>query len=616
MDQKMKHHIQAFVAIACLALLSSSTVVQGQKPDPAYLSEMPPPAKIMSEIKGKDPEDTIERQMGAFMALNQMIDDMAWGLEHRYLPKRIKPDELRIKDIYGNAYADLWHKAVNKELHTYDHDFDLLVELLAKLFSESFRDLYSRSNGITATFYKNYRAKNSGVVIGGGSPGSSPRPASTTTNNAPPSNAPGGARPQPVAEGSGGGAPSSDSPVAIAHFENGQKFFKAEDYARAIPELEQAMAMGINQDRTQAAYIVLGVSYNRTRQYGKTIASMPKAIALLKDDILYHSLGDAYERTLQFPKALEAFKEAVRLDPKNPVYLSALSSNYVLNNRKVEAKQIYETLLLIDKDAAKYLLDDINNERGAVGIFLKRAQIAIIGRDNAELLECTQNALKLNPTDPDTLLEIGFNLQLAEHFDEALNIYRGVIAKKPKLETLADAHGNIGWAYLDMKEFAKALPELLEASRLHPSEYYSERTGLAYRGLGQNEKAIAALRDAIRINPKYDDAYQELAETLNEQKQHAAALEVIREGLKVNPKNFILFKQLGITYYFLKQYPSAIGAFREAIRLYKEYDEAYFYLGRTFVAMGRKQDAMQAYTALKPLDEKLAQTLLNEINKP
>jgi hypothetical protein len=30
---------------------------------------MPAPARIISEIKGKDTEDTIERQMGAFQAL-------------------------------------------------------------------------------------------------------------------------------------------------------------------------------------------------------------------------------------------------------------------------------------------------------------------------------------------------------------------------------------------------------------------------------------------------------------------------------------------------------------------------------------------------------------------
>ena len=81
--------------------------------NPTYLSEMPTTARILSEIKGKDVEDTIERQMGAFMALNKMIDDMAYGLEHRFMPNRATPDENRIKDIYGYAYAHLWHKAVN-----------------------------------------------------------------------------------------------------------------------------------------------------------------------------------------------------------------------------------------------------------------------------------------------------------------------------------------------------------------------------------------------------------------------------------------------------------------------------------------------------------------------
>jgi TolA-binding protein len=48
---------------------------------------------------------------------------------------------------------------------------------------------------------------------------------------------------------------------------------------------------------------------------------------------------------------------------------------------------------------------------------------------------------------------------------------------------------------------------------------------------------------------------------------------------------------------------------------FKEYGKAYFYLGETFNAMGRKQDAMQAYAALKPLEAKLAQQLLDNINR-
>ena len=96
----MNHRIRALVAIVLAGSLLGSTAVRGQTFDPSYLREMPHPARILSEIKGTDFQDTIERQMGAFMALNKMIDDMAKGVENRYMPTQAKPDEIRIKDIY------------------------------------------------------------------------------------------------------------------------------------------------------------------------------------------------------------------------------------------------------------------------------------------------------------------------------------------------------------------------------------------------------------------------------------------------------------------------------------------------------------------------------------
>ena len=151
----------------------------GQALNPSYLGEMPVPARITREIKGKDAEDTIERQMGAFQALMKMVDDLAWGLEHRYLPKRATPDENRIKEAYGQAYADLWHTAKNKEDHRYDHDRELLGELLTKLFSPSFRDLYAKSDANSEAYYKAYRAKMSGVLLSTG-PAASPGAAAST----------------------------------------------------------------------------------------------------------------------------------------------------------------------------------------------------------------------------------------------------------------------------------------------------------------------------------------------------------------------------------------------------------------------------------------------------
>ncbi len=167
----MNPRILAPAAIALAVSLLSSPAVLGQKLDPAYLSEMPTPARVLAEIKGKDAEDTGERQMGAFVSLIKIMDDMAWGLSHRYVndadTRDLTPDERRVRLAYQTAYAELWHKVKNNEGHVYDHNRDLLNEMLMKFFSENFRALYFKSNANAAAIYKAFREKNSGVVFGG-----------------------------------------------------------------------------------------------------------------------------------------------------------------------------------------------------------------------------------------------------------------------------------------------------------------------------------------------------------------------------------------------------------------------------------------------------------------
>ncbi|MFN8007742.1 MAG: hypothetical protein U0V70_12075 [Terriglobia bacterium] len=159
----MKRHGRGLMITALVVLLLTPAPVYPQILNPSYLSEMPMPARILAEIKGKDTEDTGERQMGAFMALIKIMDDMAWGLGHRYVDpadtRKQTPDEGRIRLGYQTAYADLWHKVTNKEGHVYDHDRDLLNEILNKFFSENFRTLYSNSNANAAAAYKAHQEK-------------------------------------------------------------------------------------------------------------------------------------------------------------------------------------------------------------------------------------------------------------------------------------------------------------------------------------------------------------------------------------------------------------------------------------------------------------------------
>lgn len=146
---------------ALIALALNPVAIYSQALNPTYLAHMPAPVRVLEVIKGKDAEDTLERQMGAMHALVDVIDDMAYGISHRYVSvadnTKATPDEKRIRLAYQTAYAELWYKAKAKD--TYEHDRELRNEILQKLFSEDFRKLYFQSNQSAAKAFKYFQDK-------------------------------------------------------------------------------------------------------------------------------------------------------------------------------------------------------------------------------------------------------------------------------------------------------------------------------------------------------------------------------------------------------------------------------------------------------------------------
>ena len=145
----------------CAVLLVTPIIVQSQRLTPSYLSEMPAPARVIAEIKGKDPADSGARQLGSFAVLIKIMNDMAYGLEHRS-ERQLTPDEQRITQQYTNTYTEVWQKlksSYGNQYHgEYDNDRDLLVEVLDKFFSPNFRAQYLKLNGFAAAWYNKVHA--------------------------------------------------------------------------------------------------------------------------------------------------------------------------------------------------------------------------------------------------------------------------------------------------------------------------------------------------------------------------------------------------------------------------------------------------------------------------
>jgi hypothetical protein len=66
----MKQLISVLVVVFCALSLPGPGVVQAQMLTPSYLSEMPTPARVVNEIKGKDAADSGARQLGSLHALH------------------------------------------------------------------------------------------------------------------------------------------------------------------------------------------------------------------------------------------------------------------------------------------------------------------------------------------------------------------------------------------------------------------------------------------------------------------------------------------------------------------------------------------------------------------
>lgn len=125
----------------------------------------------------------------------------------------------------------------------------------------------------------------------------------------------------------------------------------------------------------------------------------------------------------------------------------------------------------------------------------------------------------------------------------------------------------------------------------------------------QDEQAVAALQEAIRLDPNLAEAHLQLgmAYTALERKPEAEdsykkAIELYRKVVQSNPKEAAAFFNLGQAHSFLHQDEEAARAFRQASRLRSDDEEAYYQLGRAETRLAHYPEAVAAFQKALELD--------------
>jgi len=144
-------------------------------------------------------------------------------------------------------------------------------------------------------------------------------------------------------------------------------------------------------------------------------------------------------------------------------------------------------------------------------------------------------AARINPHDPMSHSNLGVYLQEHNRLREAVEEYRSAIQMTSDPALLASTYANLGAAYRDLGEDAKAQDSYDEALRLNPNQFN------AYLGLGRLlerqgklDEAIANYSRSIGIRPT-EAGFLRLGHALEMKGRRQDAISAYQQALQLNP---------------------------------------------------------------------------------
>ncbi len=154
----------------------------------------------------------------------------------------------------------------------------------------------------------------------------------------------------------------------------------------------------------------------------------------------------------------------------------------------------------------------------------------------------------------------------------------------------------------NLTEGIAQLTAAIEKYRPKQPEYHLA-LGDALQTAGQPDKAIAAYRDAVRLDPQSMLSLQKLGTELRRQSRNDEALKVLQRSVSLAPARAVNWHELGLAWRALGTTTEAVAAFQKAIEMDPDLPEAHNNLGNTWLLSGdpaRAEPAFREAIRIKP----------------
>jgi TPR repeat protein len=144
---------------------------------------------------------------------------------------------------------------------------------------------------------------------------------------------------------------------------------------------------------------------------------------------------------------------------------------------------------------------------------------------------------------------------------------------------------------------ACAVAALREAIRLDPTQHRAHDTlGLALAQQGDLDGAAEAFRTTLRLQPGFAPAHLHLGTVLMTRQEWSAAARELDEAIHLEPASAQAHATLGAVRYATGDRGGAIGAYRIATALKPDYPDAHYHLGLLLKLVGKEPEAAAEFT--------------------
>ena len=129
----------------------------------------------------------------------------------------------------------------------------------------------------------------------------------------------------------------------------------------------------------------------------------------------------------------------------------------------------------------------------------------------------------------------------------------------------AEFYESRGHAYLEKRQYAKAILDFNKALQMNPADAYAYRNrGRAYAEQGQYDLAISDYNKALEINPRYGDAYMNRGLVYHAKGLYDQAISDYTKALEIDPGDAGTYYARGFSYYFKKKYEKSWADVKKA----------------------------------------------------